>query len=170
MFDGRTYRRFGYQELCIGFAGQAREDEQTSTSGGVVSLHYSNLTATEKKEMASRTLIALNVTAQFMLDELERAIPLSSDSAGFVGYGFCGRKFRRLDTGMSLWIGFADRCPLHGVFGKNGAAGTILYADEIEHAVKALMARRVVAALNYVRNFPLGMLEASRDQLTIICK
>lgn len=159
MFHGKTYRRFGYEDLCIGFADQVRDDEKTCRSGGVISLHYGCLVGVEKDQMAMRTFAALTMTTHFMLDELERAMPLAGDSSGYVGYGLCGRTFRRLDCGMDLWIGFADRCPLHGVFGKNGGAGAVHYADEIEHADKALMARRVVAALNYVRNFPLHELE-----------
>lgn len=157
MFDGQTYRRFGVSALCIGFTGRQRDDEHTCRDGGVVTLAYaSEFSAADKAVMATRVLAVLNLTSQLTLNDLERAAPLAGLDPDYSG--FCGRTFRQLEGSRNLVIAFADRCPVHGLFGKNGGFAMCNFADEIEQSHKPLMARRVVAALNYARNLSLDNL------------
>ena len=159
MFEGQTYRRFGFQELCIGFAGRERDDQQTSRDGGVVTVTYAaGFNEHEKGMMARRILAVLNLTSSLELGRLENMVPLQateSDDAGFPSRPYC-----RLPGSQSLVIGYEGRCPVHGIFGKNGGFATTSYADELDRAGKEYMARRLVAALNYTRHFSARRLES----------
>jgi hypothetical protein len=150
MFKGFTYRRFGFNSLCIGFADRKREDDHTAKDGGVVTLTYaSDLRPHEKEAMAKRLLGALNLASSFALDELECLTPLIDREADFGGFDV--RAFCRLPASRNLVIGYDGRCPVHGVFGKNGGIALVTYADEIDPDHRPFMARRIVASLNYSR-------------------
>jgi len=158
MFDGLTYRRFGMNALCIGFTHQQRDDLQTSVDGGVVTLTYaSEYRAVEKDRMAKRMLAALNLTSHFSLEGLENAKPLAWQDTSQGGVDT--RAFCCLPGSRDLVIGFDGRCPMHGVFGKNGGFAMVTYADEIEQSHRTVMARRIVAAMNYARYVPLDSLD-----------
>lgn len=158
MFHGLTYRRFGLNGLCIGFADRQRSDLQTCKDGGVVTLTYaSGYRSIEKDRMAKRMLVAMNLTAQFELEDLENAAPLAGPEPEFSGLDT--RAICRLPGSSNLVIGFDGRCPVHGIFGKNGGFAMVTYADELEHSHRAFMARRIVAAMNYVRFIPIDSLD-----------
>lgn len=158
MYQGRLYRRFGLNGHCIGFADRSREDDLTCRDGGIVTVAYaSEFNPAEKSRMAQRIVAAMNFASAYTLEELERIAPLLAPDASPVGVDT--RAFCRLPGSRDLVIGFEGRCPVSGIFGKNGGFAMVSYADEIEQMEKDTMARRITAALNYTRRLPLSVLE-----------
>lgn len=158
MYQGRLYRRFGLNGHCIGFADRTREDEHTCRDGGIVTVTYAGeFSQAEKSGMARRILASMNLTSMFAVEDLEEIAPLPAPEfdRGLVD----GRAFCRLPGPRNLIIGFEGRCPVSGIFGKNGGFAMVSYADEITHTEKEVMARRVLAAMNHSRFLPLNTLE-----------
>lgn len=162
MYQGRLYRRFGINGHCIGFADRSRQDDQTCKDGGIVTVTYAaEFSQVEKTAMARRIVAAMNLTSAYTLEHLELAAPLAvpeSDVGGVDARAFC-----RLPGARNLVIGFDGRCPVSGIFGKNGGFAMLAYADEIARSERDAMARRVVAAMNHTRGLSLKALEQRCD-------
>lgn len=158
MFEHRTYRLFGFRNLCIGFDGRSRDDHTTCKDGGVATVIYAReLSEGEKALMARRIVSALNLCSPITLRVLEDMHPVvpSADEQGL----YKAQIYRRLSGANHLSIGFDGVDRNGGHSGKNGAIATCAYADELDQIEKEMMVRRVVASLAFAKHLQLRELE-----------